>query len=189
MFDWCEQVHIRLAAQLLQKGGIVAYPTEAVWGLGADPFNAAAVDRILSIKQRSVDKGLIVVAANIEQLAPYLPTLLAHQQKLLEASWPGPVTWLVPNDSGFPPWISGQYTSVAMRVSRHPVVQGLCLAFGGPIVSTSANPQGKLAPRFGWQVRRYFKHYIDYYTPGQTGGSKRASEIRDLLSGRVIRQG
>ena len=189
MFNWCEQIYIRQAAQLLREGGIVAYPTEAVWGLGANPFNGTAIDRLLSLKQRSIDKGLIVVAANIAQLAPYLSTLSAKQKQLLAASWPGPVTWLVPNDNGFPYWISGQHNSVAMRVSAHPVVQGLCLAFGGPIVSTSANPQGKSAPRFSWQVHRYFKHNIDYYTPGQTSGRKSASEIRDLLSGQIVRQG
>ena len=166
MFDWSRQVNIQRAAQLLHLGGVIAYPTEAVWGLGVDPFNAMAVKQLLLLKQRSVDKGLIVVAANIEQLACYLLDLTMKQRQQLEKSWPGPITWLVPNRHGFPSWISGQHDKVALRVSNHEVVQGLCLAFGGPIVSTSANPQGKCPPRFGWQVRRYFKQDVDFYTPG-----------------------
>jgi L-threonylcarbamoyladenylate synthase len=188
MFDWFNQVNIQRASQLLHTGGVIAYPTEAVWGLGVDPFNAVAVGRLLSLKQRSIDKGLIVVAANIKQLEPYL-LVSSQQRQQLEASWPGPITWLVPNNNMFPHWIYGKYTKVALRVSNHPVVRGLCLAFGGPIVSTSANPQGKCAPRFSWQVRRYFKQHVDFYTPGSVGGRERASEIRDLLSGQVIRRG
>ena len=188
MFNWFEQVNIQRASQLLHIGGVIAYPTEAVWGLGADPFNAMAIGRLLSLKQRSVDKGLIIVAANIEQLEPYL-LVSPQQRQQLETSWPGPITWLVPNNHMFPHWICGKYTKVALRVSSHPVVQGLCLAFGGPIVSTSANPQGKIAPRFNWQVRRYFKQRVDLYTPGCVGGHERASEIRDLLTEQVVRQG
>ena len=146
MFDWSRQLRIQRAAQLLHTGGVIAYPTEAVWGLGADPFNSAAVDRLLALKQRSIDKGLIIVAANIEQLESYLLTLSSQQREQLETSWPGPITWLVPNNNMFPPWICGRYTKVALRVSRHPVVQSLCLAFGGPIVSTSANHREKLNP-------------------------------------------
>ncbi len=189
MFDWSKQVNIQRAAQLLHLGGVIAYPTEAVWGLGVDPFNALAVERLLFLKQRSVDKGLIVVAANIEQLAPYLMGITTEQRRQLEKTWPGPITWLVPNERSFPPWICGQYDKVALRVSNHKLVRGLCLAFGGPIVSTSANPQGKQSPRFGWQVRRYFKQQIDLYTPGHVGGRKQASTIRDLVSGQLIRQG
>ena len=189
MFDWSRQVNIQRAAQLLHLGGVIAYPTEAVWGLGVDPFNATAVAGLLSLKQRSMDKGLIIVAANIKQLAPYLISLTLEQREQLEKSWPGPMTWLVPNKGSFPPFICGQHDKVALRVSNHQLVRGLCLAFGGPIVSTSANPQGKCPPRFGWQVRRYFKQHIDLYTPGHVGGRKQASEIRDLVTGQVIRQG
>ena len=188
MLDWFRQVHVQKAARVLIKGGVIAYPTEAVWGLGADPFNAAAVYKLLSLKKRRVDKGLIIVAAHIEQLAPYLLTLSTQQQQQLRASWPGPTTWLIPHNGLFPYWIHGEYSSVAVRVSDHPVVQGLCLAFGGPIVSTSANLQGKTAARFSWQVHHYFKQHIDCYAPGRVGGRKKPSEIRDLLSGQVVRQ-
>lgn len=188
MFDWRQHVYLRRAVQLLRQGGIIAYPTEAVWGLGADPFNAEAVASILSLKQRSVDKGLIVVAAGIEQLAP-CQQLSPQQRRQLDTPQPAPVTWLVPNNGLFPPWICGRHANVAVRVSRHPVVRSLCLAFGGPIVSTSANPQGRPAPRFRWQARHYFRQRVDLYTPGCVGEYKRASEIRDLLSGQIIRRG
>lgn len=180
---------IAINASIMHQGGVVAYPTEAVWGLGCDPFNARAVKKILLLKQRHPAKGLILVAATIEQFAPYLTELTAEQRGLLEQSWPGPFTWLVPNNGSIPSWISGNFNSVALRVSAHPYVHDLCQAFGGPIVSTSANPQGKPAPRHRWQVFRYFNDntYLDNIAKGCVGNRKQPSEIKDLITGKIIR--
>ncbi len=189
MLDWSGHLKIRRAAALLASGGVIAYPTEAVWGLGCAPGNKVAVDRLLALKQRDVGKGMILVAANVDQLSPYLQGLSAAQRKTLEKSWPGPVTWLVPDNGSAPPWIRGNHDSLALRVSNHPVVIGLCRAFNGAIVSTSANPQGRPPARSALRVRHYFHDQLDFITPGSVGKGARPSEIRDLITGAVKRPG
>ena len=178
---------MRRAAAVLAAGGVIAYPTEAVWGLGCDPENEDAVMQLLALKRRPVDKGLILVAASIGQVAHLLPRLTPAQLARLQLSWPGPFTWLIPHGGRVPPWVTGKHDSVAIRVSAHPVVAALCNAWGGPLVSTSANIAGAQSPRERFQVQRYFGGSVDYYVPGRTGGSARASVIRDLLTDRLVR--
>lgn len=179
---------LEAARRQLVAGGVIAYPTEAVWGLGCDPQNPVAVAKLLAIKGRNVSKGLILVAASIEQFAPYLQGLDAARRATLDASWPGPVTWLVPDNGYAPAWIKGQHSSVALRVSAHKQVAALCVAFAGPLVSTSANPAGKPTARWPWQVQAQLWG-LDYCLPGQVGSSDRPSEIRDLMSGNILRPG
>lgn len=189
MFFQRSNPSIAINARIMKQGGVIAYPTEAVWGLGCDPHNEKAVNAILALKQRSVDKGLIIVASSIEQLTPYLSGLSDVHQQTLNDSWPGPYTWLVPVNDAVPSWISGRHPSVALRVSKHPYVRYLCDAFGGAIVSTSANPQGKPAPKYAWQVHRYFTNnpLLDHVARGSVGGNRNASTITDLLTGKVLR--
>ncbi len=176
------------ARSVLRAGGVTAYPTEAVWGLGCDPFNPAAVERLIALKGRAAAKGLILVAADFAQLAELLAPLTEEQYRRVFASWPGPVTWLLPPAPAAPVWLRGSHPTLAVRVSAHPTVQALCRAFGGPLVSTSANPSGLRPARDPFTVRRYFGARIDRVVPGGLGGRERPSEIRDL-TGRVIRSG
>lgn len=179
---------LRYVADVVASGGIIAYPTEAVWGVGCDPDNPDAVLRLLRLKQRDWRKGLILVAASMAQFEPYLSALsVAHRQQLA-LSWPGPTTWLVPHNGSVGVGICGEHSSVALRVSAHPVIQALCNLCGGPLVSTSANPGGLRPARDCLTVRRYFGDAIDAYAPGALGGATQPSEIRDLLSGEVIRK-
>jgi L-threonylcarbamoyladenylate synthase len=178
---------LQQAVAVLHRGGVIAYPTEAVWGLGCDPFNSQAVQRLLDLKQRPQSKGLILVAASMAQLGWLLHDLSRPERDQLAASWPGPVTWLVPHRGRLPRWIHGDHDTVALRVSAHPGVQGLCAAFGGPLVSTSANRTGCRAPRERHQVYRMFGTQLDYLLPGAVQGASRPSTIRDLRSGRVLR--
>lgn len=171
----------------LYDGGLVACPTEAVWGLSCDPFDALAVSNLLSVKRRPVAKGLILVASTIDQLAFLLDDVTTTQRELLEASWPGPSTWLVPHRGRVPAWISGDSKSVAVRVSAHIAVAALCDAWHGPLVSTSANPAGALPAKQAFQVRRYFGHRVDFVLPGRLGDSSAPTTIRDLISGETIR--
>jgi len=168
---------------------VIAYPTEGVWGLGCDPFNRDAVMRILDLKRRSVSKGLILVAGSIEQIAPLLVHVPLRVRAQIEASWPGPNTWIVPLQDELPSWVTGRHRSVAVRVSDHLQLRELCLSFGAPIISTSANPQGCPAARSALEVRRYFRARLDYILPGPLGGRSGPSLIRDALSGRVLRPG
>lgn len=180
-------MHIRQAVLALRRGGVIAYPTEGVWGLGCDPFDPVAVARVLELKQRDVAKGLILVAASIEQFEPCIRRLSAAEHALLADSWPGPQTWVVPHGHILPAWITGYKPTAALRVSAHPVVAALCRAFGGPIVSTSANPSGRQPARSSLQVRRYFPRQLDYILPGRLGGQKGPTPIRDLVSGQLLR--
>lgn len=186
--DWSRHPSIQRAADLMWSGGVIAYPTEAVWGLGCAPEDEQAVLKLLALKRRDYEKGMILVAANIDQIEYLLDPLSEEQRKTLTDSWPGPRTWLVPDvNNQVPEWIKGQYSSVALRVSDHPLVKGLCQAFGGPIVSTSANPQGKVPAMHQWQVRRYFGDSLAMVTPGAVGKNAKPTEIRDLISGQIIR--
>lgn len=184
---WTRNFRLHCAADTISSGGVIAYPTEAVWGLGCHPDNKIGVERILKLKGRSVDKGLILVAANIEQLQPYLHGLDQSQLDRMQQTWPGPTTWLVPNNGVAADWITGRHDSLALRVSNHPLVAALCQRVGGAIVSTSANPQGKISARNRFEVRRFFAKGLDYYAPGEVLGHSNPSQIRDLISDKIIR--
>lgn len=181
--------HIRRAARALESGGVIAYPTEGVWGLGCDPFDAQAVARVCALKQRDPGKGLILIASSIEQVTPLLAGLTAVELQTLCKGWPGPLTWLVPHDNRVPDWITGGSPMVAVRVSAHPLVSALCREFSGPIVSTSANPSGRPPARTALQVRGYFAEQLDDILPGALGDQRGPTPIRDLRSGYVLRAG
>lgn len=179
---------MQTAAAVLRDGGVIAYPTEGVWGLGCDPGNEAAVHRILALKIRDVEKGLILVAGNLQQVEPLIANLDPAYRQLLNDTWPGPHTWLVPDvDQTIPRWIKGQFDTVAVRVSDHPGVVALCEAFGGMIVSTSANPADLPPALTREDVDAYFPRGIDLVVPGELGGQQGPSTIRDLMSQTVIR--
>jgi L-threonylcarbamoyladenylate synthase len=178
---------IPLAVSALRAGGVIAYPTEAVWGVGCDPFCEEAVYQLLEIKNRDWRKGVILVAADMAQLKPYLSGLDEKYLQTLMASWPGPNTWLVPNNGTAPDWITGGRDTLAVRVSAHPVVSELCKKFGGALVSTSANPAGKLPARSLFDVRRYFGQQLDAVVPGALGGLQNPTQIRDVITGEICR--
>ena len=177
------------AAATMRAGGVLAYPTEGVWGLGCDPFDEAAVLRLLAMKQRSVDKGLILVGADMAQfdgLADWR-ALPPGRFDEIEASWPGPNTWIIPATARVPRWITGTHAGVAMRASAHPVVAALCRAFGGAIVSTSANPAGAPAPVRLDALDPAMRAAVDGVAAGETSGRDRPSDIRDALTGALLR--
>ena len=178
---------IQRAVEALKTGGVIAYPTEAVFGLGCDPRNEAALKRLLQLKGRDVEKGLILIAASYEQLKPFLSELDKETEKELLASWPGPVTWLVPANESVSASLRGKHTTLAVRVTNHPLVQQLCNAFGGAIVSTSANTAGMQPARTIEEVEHYFNDSLDVIVKGETGGLSKPTEIRDALSKQVIR--
>ncbi|MBL8201420.1 MAG: Sua5/YciO/YrdC/YwlC family protein [Chromatiales bacterium] len=179
---------LRHAAAVLHAGGVIAYPTEGVFGLGCRPDDARAVQRLLELKQRPVSAGLILIAARFEQLADWIePT--GREIRQLTATRSGPVTWLVTAGPLTPEWITGGRPTVAIRVTRHPVAAGLCLASGLPLVSTSANRRGKPPARSALGARLRFGRWLDLVVGGATGGAAGPTEIRDAASGQVIRAG
>lgn len=172
---------------IMRDGGVIACPTEAVWGLSCDPGNEAAVNKILSLKDRERTMGLILVAASMKQLMPLLTNLNAEQLETLRQSWPGPNTWLIPHNGVAPEWITGGRDTLAVRVTAHPLTAALCDAFGGPVVSTSANPHGLPPATTATEVEHYFGTGLDGILQGETGGKTSVTSIRDLVSGAIIR--
>ncbi|NKB34689.1 MAG: threonylcarbamoyl-AMP synthase [Pseudomonadales bacterium] len=179
---------LNTACEFLHQGKVIAYPTEAVWGFGCDPFCEEAVGRILTIKQRPVEKGLILVAADLLQISDLVEDLPAAQLAILESSWPGPTTWLIPDlNQRFPDWIKGTHDSIAIRVSAHPLVHALCTQFGKPVVSTSANSAGEEEIRSRLILEEHFADKIDYIVEGELGDRGTPSQIKDLVTGQVLR--
>lgn len=178
---------LKHAIDALAHDGVVAYATESVWGLGCDPWSEQAVSRLLAIKQRPWQKGLILIAADMAQLEPLLSLVTSEQRTLMQSRWPGPVTWLVPVSEHIPRWLRGEHDTLAMRVSAHAGVQQLCRAWGSPLVSTSANLSGQPACKTALQVHLRLGGEVDAIVPGHVSGAKRPSEIRDLISQRVLR--
>lgn len=181
--------HIRQAARVVRGGGIVAYPTEAVYGLGCDPLDPFAVLRILALKNRSLDEGLILIAARFDQLEPFLVPLDAETRKRVAATWPGPVTWLLPARPETPEWLTGRHDTLAVRVTAHPQAAALADAADTALVSTSANVSGRRPARSAVAARRMFGDAVDYYLAGEVGGLAQPTEIRDGGTGRVVRPG
>jgi L-threonylcarbamoyladenylate synthase len=175
---------IHRAARILRSGGVVAYPTEGVFGLGCLPDDVDAVIRILSIKKRSPALGLVLIASSIEQLENWadLP-----EKSVLDSSPDRPVTWIVPARQIVPYWIQGEHSGIAVRITRHPVAATLCDAAESALVSTSANVAGSPPARSAFVLRRRFGGLVDCIVPGQCGPARGPSEIRDLRSGKVIR--
>lgn len=171
----------------MRAGGIIAYATEAVFGLGCDPRNGLAVRRLLGIKGRSAAKGLILIAADLAQLLPFVAGLPSGRAQQILASWPGPVTWILPARPGTPRWLTGGRATLAVRVTAHPGVAALCRACGTALVSTSANRSGRPPARSPLQVRRRLGPLIDYLLPGDCGPERRPSRIIDAASGALVR--
>ncbi|MES9873424.1 MAG: L-threonylcarbamoyladenylate synthase [Candidatus Sedimenticola sp. 6PFRAG7] len=178
---------LREAARHFRQGGLLAYPTEAVFGLGCDPLDPYAVRRILRLKQRPVEKGLILIAADFDQLRPFVQTLDDGTMQQVFESWPGPHTWLLPAADGLPYWLKGEHKTLAVRVTAHPVAAALCRACGSPLVSTSANLAGHPPARTALDVQRSLGGGIDMLIHSPVGRQTQPSTITDAVTGRTIR--
>ncbi|KPD04056.1 L-threonylcarbamoyladenylate synthase type 1 TsaC [Moellerella wisconsensis] len=174
----------------LNNSQVIAYPTEAVFGLGCDPDNEQAINSLLVLKNRSWEKGLILIADNYEQLRNYIDdSKLSEQQKnTMLASWPGPVTWVVPAKLTTSKLLTGKFDTLAIRVTDHPLVKELCRSYGKPLVSTSANLSGLEPCRNYDEVLAQFKDSIPILE-GIVGGRQNPSEIRDVQTGQLYRKG
>jgi len=175
------------AVRALRAGGVIAYPTEYCFGLGCDPRQPSAVRKLLKIKQRQKEQGVILVAAKLTQVRDYAMLDSLPKSEEIIASWPGPNTWVLPVDDSVSTWLRGRHTSIAMRVSDHPVCQQLCLEFDHAIVSTSANRHGQDALLTHASVTDEFGSELDFVIDAKVGGAKSASTIRDAVTGQKLR--
>lgn len=179
--------NIYKAVEHLNKEGVIAYPTEGLYGLGCNPFSQSAVMKLLEIKKRSVRRGLILVASDFSQIRPLITPLPAYAKAQVMETWPGPVTWLFPISNNTPTWIKGDHNTIAIRISNHPIIQALCTINNGPIVSTSANISGYPSIRDLRSIQICFADKVDYIVQGNLGNLKGATSIRDALTGENIR--
>lgn len=175
------------AVESLRKGEVIAYPTEAVFGLGCDPRNEKALANLLALKHRPASAGLILIGSSIEQFSGWIPELDTEQIAPALQTWPGPVTWLFPRGADVPDSVAGSHQTIAIRVTAHQPCIELCEAFGGPLVSTSANPHSSPPARSAGEVEDYFGPFLGGILAGPLGGRENTSDIRDLATGKSIR--
>lgn len=177
---------LRMAARVLRAGGLVAHPTEGVWGLACNPLDDDALRRLLAAKRRDPAKGLILVADRPEALAPFTAHAPAAWQRACD-HWPGPSTWLLPARTGLSRRLTGSHDLIALRVSAHPVAAGLSRAFGGAIVSTSANVSDHPAALNIWQARARLRRHVDMFLDGDLSHPGQPSTITNAVTGEVVR--
>ena len=173
-------------AHAVSQGAVFGYPTDTIWGFGCHPLIASSVDRILRIKRRSPDKGLILLSSKIDYCMNYVG-LDSEQLEPVQRSTDHPITWLVPASEECPSWIRGTYPTVAIRITNHPLVEFLCARLQAPIVSTSANRSGKSCVRNSVQMHKQFGDELDFIVSGFDTGGNRPSEIKSLLDRTTIR--
>lgn len=178
---------LRHAATTLKQGGVIAYPTEAVYGLGCHPLNEAAVNRLLQLKQRDPSKGLILIANHLDQLDSFLKPLNQSERHKITASTSKPTTWLIPVQDWVPNWLTGKHPTLAIRITNHPIAAELCKLAGMPIVSTSANIAGRLPAKTNLQIRLQFDERLDAIVIGKIDTNAKPSLIRDLKTGKTLR--
>lgn len=178
---------IQHAVKILNEGGIVAYPTEAVFGLGCDPQNEQSVIRLLKLKQRKKDKGLILIASSFDQLEPYIEELDDQTKQRILPTWPGSVTWTLPAKQHTSKLLTGRHNTIAVRVTNHPIARQLCEKWGGALISTSANISTNPPTRNLHEVSRIFGDKINYILDGKVGNLTQATQIKDGQTGKIIR--
>ncbi|MBK4775904.1 L-threonylcarbamoyladenylate synthase type 1 TsaC [Candidatus Pantoea edessiphila] len=181
---------VKKCVKELNKEGIIIYPTEAVFGLGCDPDSQIAVKKLVSLKNRSINKGFILIAENYNQLKSYIADheLSSSQRDYMLSRWPGPITFIVPTLPQTPIWLTGQFSSLAVRITDHPNVKELCNQFGKPIISTSANISNQNPCRTFKDIKKQFGNTFPVLF-GKTYGYENPSEIRNIITGDLIRQG
>jgi len=173
------------AADILLRGGVIAYPTEGVFGLGCLPEDQGAIQRVLDIKQRDAAKGLILIAADADQFDGWID--LPDVTALPDPDPTHPVTWIVPAGPKVTSLLRGMHPSIAVRITTNPTAKSLCIAADSPLVSTSANLSGRPTARNRNILQRQFGSVVDYVVPGDCGPASGPSEIRDFVSGNVLR--
>lgn len=175
----------RIAAHL-RRGGLIAYPTESCYGLGCDPDNRIAVQRLLKLKQRPQHKGLILIASNYRQVARYLQPITPVQQQQLKSAGAQAITYLMPALHSAPRWLRGGHDTLAVRLTAHKQAAQLCRGVNSALVSTSANRSGQRPARTYAQCQRLFGRKV-WVLPGRVGIRKNPSTISRWADGKIIR--
>ncbi|WGE75779.1 Sua5/YciO/YrdC/YwlC family protein [Actinobacillus equuli] len=174
----------------LKQNSVVAYPTEAVFGLGCNPNNESAVRALLKLKKRPEEKGLILIAPTKELLLPYIDEskLTAVHWQIFETPSEQAITWVMPAKKEVPQYLTGQFDTIAVRLCRIPAVIELCERTGFALTSTSCNLTGQEPCRTADEVKLQFG--VDFpVLEADTVGKTNPSEIRDIFTQHIFRQG
>ena len=179
---------LRQIAKQVERGALIAYPTDTIWGFGCYPLSSRAVNRLQQLKQRSQGKGLILLSSKLNYLKPFIDDFIFntynHQLSLKNSK---PVTWIVKSSKHCPGWLTGYSNNIAIRLTQVPQVNIICQSMQSPIVSTSANVSGRAPVRNSFQAHKKFHHKVDYIIEGFDTGSQSASEIRELNTNKILR--
>ncbi|MGH8216049.1 MAG: L-threonylcarbamoyladenylate synthase [Rhodanobacteraceae bacterium] len=178
---------VESAAAVLRDGGVLAYPTEGVYGLGCDPDNRAAFEKVFALKRRQPEQGVLLIAADFVQVQDWIGDVPDAALARARAAWPGARTFIFPRSSRVPAWVAGGHAGIALRVTAHAPSAALCRAFGGPLVSTSANRHGQAPVRSAREVASLFGAELDGVLDAPLGGLDRPTPITDAVSGAIIR--
>lgn len=173
------------AAEIIRNGGVIAYPTDTIYGLGCDPYNLDAIERINQIKQRPLDKNFILLATRIEQLLPFIDLTSKQLSRLVVGD--KPTSWIVPTRDSAPGWLKTGNT-IAVRLCQQPDVTQICKKLGHAITSTSANPSGKPAAKNALELHRYFHHEVDIIITTGTSMTGKASRLINICDNHIIRE-
>ena len=179
------------AVAALERGGTIVYPTETVYGLGADATSENALQRLAAVKQRSRGKPIAVLVSSREMLEQIVAAVPAAAARLIDEFWPGPLTLAFPAKGGMSAVLTGGSGTVAARISSHPIAQALVERLGKPLTSPSANPAGAPPAREIEAARAYFGAAIDAYLDGGALPGGPASTVVDCSSEspRLVREG
>ena len=177
---------VRTAKYVLLNGGVITYPTEGVFGLGCIADDYVAVNRILKIKNRKLTKGLIIIISDVNQIKNWIDINIENND--LHSSNENPITWILPANNDAPHWIKGNHSSIAVRKTTHPIARKLCISTNSALISTSANIANRPPARNVFILHRLFSNLVDYMVPGNCGTKNRPSEIRNLVTGDILRQ-
>ncbi len=183
-----EQGVIAEAANILRGGGIIAYPTETVYGLGCLPDNDDALQRLIDIKGRDADKGFILLAADAHQLTPYTAILSDEQWQIIAERHERATTWTVPAAHDISALLTGKHSQIAIRLTSHPIVTALCKTSDSALISTSANFSGEAPPKTADTLPDALCARLDYILHGDCGDDPRPSRIVELATGKIVRQ-
>ncbi len=208
----CEFKQVQQASNWLKQGKLLAYPTESIWGLGCDAMNEQAVQQVLQIKKRPINKGMIVLTDHITRLEPLLMHLNQQQQHIIHNSWQNAdtttasqhppqstkqaTTWLlpIPSDINIPHWITGQHQCIAVRVIAHPLIQQLCQSLVsetnpfGFLISSSCNFSEHKPASNLHEAKAYFAQHDNVgYLQGETLGYSLPSQIKDSQTFDILR--
>ena len=172
--------------RVIRRGGIIAYPTESVFGLGCDPDQLQALEKIVRIKKRSPEKGLIILVSDIKQALPYIQPLTQTQITQINHAQSRATTWLIPRQPDVSILLCGSHDRLAVRLTQHPIARAICEFTNQALVSTSCNLSNKPEMKTALEVRNKLGTLLDLVITGSCGGQK-PSQIIDLVSGRVLR--